>query len=123
MNRKVKQTYRKLLSFMLGMLTFLSGVPYMGEPMVAQAAAKQWADVGSAGFSAGTATNTSIAIDRSGTPYVVYQDYGNSYNATVMKYNGSSWVNVGSAGFSVGVAQYTSIAIDSSGTPYVVYQD
>ena len=66
---------------------------------------------------------TSIAIDSSGTPYVVYQDSGHSNKATVMKYNGSSWVNVGSAGFSADGVEYTSIAIDSSGKPYVVYYD
>ncbi|WP_256758450.1 S-layer homology domain-containing protein [Cohnella sp. WQ 127256] len=123
MNRKVKQTYRKILSFMLGMLIFLSGVPYMGAPMVAHAATVQWADVGSAGFSTGNVNYTSIAIDNSGTPYVVYQDEGNSYKATVMKYNGSSWENVGSAGFSTGSVSYPSIAIDGSGTPYVAYQN
>src|SRR5687767_548361 len=60
----------------------------------------QWAAVGSAGFSAGEADVTSIAIDGSGTPYVVYSDYLNAGKATVMKYNGTSWVTVGSAGFS-----------------------
>jgi len=86
--------------------------------------AQSWHTVGSADFSAGTVGYPSMAIDGSGTPYVVYQDAGNSYKATVMKYNGSSWVNVGSAGFSAAdFVYYTSIAIDVSGTPYVVYQD
>ena len=74
-------------------------------------------------FLAGGAIYPRIAIDRSGTPYVVYQDGGNGSKATVMLYNGSSWVNAGSAGFSAGSVGYTSIAIDSSGTPYIVYQD
>jgi len=84
--------------------------------------AQTWVNVGSPGFSADTATWTSIAIDGSGTPYVVYQDsiYG---HAKVMKYNGTSWVNVGSPRFSASEADYTSIAIDNSGTPYVVYED
>ncbi len=85
--------------------------------------AQTWNLVGSAGFSLDTAYNTSIAINSSGTPYVVYQDAGFSNKATVMKFNGSSWVNVGSAGFSAGGAENTSIAIDGSGTPYVVYSD
>ncbi|WP_261302058.1 S-layer homology domain-containing protein [Paenibacillus andongensis] len=121
MNRKVKQTYRKLLSFILGTLIFLSGVPYMGAPMVAQAAAEQWVDVGSAGISPYSGTNTMMTIDSSGTPYVVYRDGGRGGNATVKKYNGSAWVNVGSAGF--GAAAKISIAIDSSDTPYVVFMD
>ncbi len=64
-----------------------------------------------------------MAIDASGTPYVAYRDKGNSYKATVMRFNGSTWVNVGTPGFSAGQADYTSIAIDASGTPYVVYRD
>ncbi|MCB0699496.1 MAG: hypothetical protein KDC11_06580, partial [Chitinophagaceae bacterium] len=82
-----------------------------------------WGNVGSAGFSADWSAYNSIAIDGSGTPYVVYKDAGYSYKATVKKYNGSNWVTVGSAGFSAGDASFTSIAIDGSGTPYVVYQD
>ena len=65
-----------------------------------------WENVGSAGFSAGSVEYTSVAIDGSGTPYVVYQDGNNRRKATVKKYNGSSWVNVGSAGFSAGTALY-----------------
>ena len=64
-----------------------------------------WIMVGSPGFSAGEVFFTTIAINTSGTPYVAYQDVGNSNKATVMKFNGSSWVNVGSPGFSAGNAQ------------------
>ncbi|HNZ86862.1 MAG TPA: hypothetical protein PKL50_04220, partial [bacterium] len=56
---------------------------------------ESWQYLGQPAFSAGRADYTSIAIDATGTPYVVYQDYGNSNKATVMKYDGSSWVNVG----------------------------
>ena len=48
--------------------------------------ANVWETVGSAGFSAGQANYTSISINSSGKPYVVYQDGGNSNKATVMKY-------------------------------------
>ena len=82
-----------------------------------------WSTVGSAGFSAGDALPTSLAINGSGTPYVAYPDVTNSNKATVMKYNGSSWVVVGIAGFSAGAAGYPSLAIDGSGTPYIAYQD
>ena len=82
-----------------------------------------WVTVGSAEFSAGEAVYTSIAIDNNGTPYVVYEDCGNSYKATVMKYYDSAWITVGSAGLSAGPASFTSIAIDNSGTPYVAYRD
>ena len=84
-----------------------------------------WVNVGNPGFSAGKATgyNNWIAIDKNGTPYVVYEDNANGNRATVMKFDGSSWVPVGSPGFSAGAAGYTTIAIDSSGTPYVGYAD
>jgi len=81
-----------------------------------------WETVGVSGFSAGMTEYTTIAVNSSGMPYVVYSDAANSYKTTVMDYDGSSWVNVGSAGFSP-EAQYTTIAIDGSGTPYVAYQD
>ena len=82
-----------------------------------------WVQVGSVGFSAGQADHTSIAIDSSGTPYVVYKDYDNSFKASVMKFDGSAWEQVGIAGFSAGQADYTSIEFDSSDTLYMVYRD
>ena len=82
--------------------------------------AQIWANVGSQGFSASTVGSTSIALDASGTPYVAYEQ---NYNATVMKYNGTSWETVGSAGFSGGDITGTCIVTDGSGTPYVAYQD
>ncbi|MGV8118949.1 MAG: hypothetical protein AB2L14_04205 [Candidatus Xenobiia bacterium LiM19] len=88
-----------------------------------------WETVGTAGFSAGTAYYTSLAVyDDGGTPvpYVAYQDSGNSSKATVMKFTGSNWETVGTAGFSAGTAYYTSLAVyDDGGTPvpYVAYRD
>jgi hypothetical protein len=46
-----------------------------------------WMNVGNAGFTAGTASYTSLAFSQSGDPYVAYQDWGNSQKATVMKYD------------------------------------
>ncbi len=86
-------------------------------------AAGTWEQVGAAGFSAGRADSTSLALDGSGTPYVAYTDGANSSKASVMKFNGTSWEQVGTAGFSPSMVSYPSIAIDSSGTPYVAYKD
>ena len=91
--------------------------------LLSRANGQLWQNVGNAGFSAGAASYTSIAIDGSGTPFVVYRDEENGYKATVMKFNGANWVNVGSPGFSTEWASYTSIAIDGNNVPYVVYTD
>ncbi len=47
----------------------------------------QWNNLVNAGLSAGTVGYTNIAINSSGTPYVVYEDYGNSNEATVKNNN------------------------------------
>jgi len=86
--------------------------------------AQSWVDVGTPGFSPILATGYKwISIDRSGIPYVVYQDAADSDRATVMRYNGSSWETVGSQGFSAGEIDYASITFDTGGMPYVVYGD
>ena len=82
-----------------------------------------WNTLGTAGFSAGGAYYTSLAVAADGTPYLAYMDVANGYKATVMKHNGASWVLVGSAGFSASDAYYPSLAIAPDGTPYVAYQD
>jgi hypothetical protein len=55
-----------------------------------------WVNVGSPGFSAGQVLNTSIAINSSGSPYVVYADEvdsGSGWPATVMEYGFPNNVN------------------------------
>jgi hypothetical protein len=82
-----------------------------------------WVDVGLAGFSPGQASYPSLAFDN-GTPYVAFQDYTNSYKASVMKFDAPSgnWVSVGSPGFSSARATYLSLAFNS-GIPYVAFTD
>ena len=84
-------------------------------------AAETWQQVGTAGFSAGTAYEISLAFDGS-TPYVAYADGGNSNKASVRKFNGTAWEQVGVAGFSAGAASFPSLAL-YGGTPYVAYRD
>ena len=81
--------------------------------------------MGSAGFSAGAADWTSLAMHpTTGAPYVAYMDGGNSQKATVRTFDGSAWSTVGSAGFSAGQATYTSLALHpTTGAPYVAYSD
>ncbi len=83
----------------------------------------KWFTLGSAGFSAGITTSTSLAISTSGIQYVAYPDSANSNKATVMQFNGINWVNVGTAGFSAGTATSMSLAINPLGVPYVAYSD
>jgi hypothetical protein len=79
--------------------------------------------VGKPGFSNGTVVNTSIAVNKSGIPYVAFADEGDSSKATVMKFNGISWENVGTHGFSYGGVGYPFLAIDNSDVPYLAFMD
>jgi hypothetical protein len=87
--------------------------------------AREWAIVGTAGFSTGMARYNSSAADSSGTPYVAYSDWGNDNKVSVKKLNaaGTSWELVGNDGFSAGRAENVSLAIDSNDTLYVAYVD
>ncbi len=88
-----------------------------------RAAAQAWEYVGSPGFSAGWELETSIAIDGSGNPFIVYIDGAYGEKATVMKYIMGNWVVVGVPGFSESFVDYLSIAIDLTGNPYITFQD
>ena len=98
---------------------YLSG----GKASVMKYNGSNWVNVGPAGFTAGTVTYTSLAIDGSGNLYLAFADNANSNKVTVEKYNGSAWAIIGSAGFSAGAATYITLALDPGGTPYVVYSD
>ncbi len=82
-----------------------------------------WVPVGTAGFTAGNALDTSLAFAPDGTPYLAYMDYASNYKATVMKFSGGTWSLVGSAGFSAGQVSDTGLAFAADGTPFVVYRD
>ncbi len=84
-----------------------------------------WQNVGSEGFSAGTANYVSVALDRTANPWVIYQDAVNQNKATVKHYNKlkNAWETAGPEGFTSGEAAYTGIALDQNNVPYVVYQD
>jgi hypothetical protein len=98
---------------------------YAGKATVMKypAASAGWVNVGSMGFTDSLVDFISLAIDKSGTPYIAFNDFGYNQQATVMKYNSSNWTVVGNPGFSAGPTAFTSIAIDPSGAPYVAYED
>ncbi|BAU26732.1 S-layer family protein [Aneurinibacillus soli] len=115
---KIKSIYAVFLSFLFVFSTCIGGLP---TNLVY--ASSSWDSVGTAGFSAGGISDTSLAIAPDGTPYVAYVDEKNSKKPTVMKLNGSSWEAVGTAAVSDVVAMKTSLAIAPDGTPYVAYVD
>lgn len=89
----------------------------------AETVSANWQTVGTPGFSAGSVNNTKLLMDGEGTLYVGYQDGGNDYKPTLMKYTNQAWQAVGNPGFSKGSASFVSFALDPAGTPYVSYQD
>ncbi len=82
-----------------------------------------WQYVGTPGFSAGVASYTDIAIDKTGVLYVAYRDEVKRGRITVKSYNGMIWQDVGTPGFSKTTVKYVSIALDGRNNPYVVYTD
>jgi hypothetical protein len=85
-----------------------------------------WSNMGSPGFSSGTASSLSMDTS-SGTPYVAFKEWGydNSIQKlSVMMHNGVSWVYVGPQGFSPGAAEHISFKIGGSpAMPHVAYMD
>ena len=109
------------------------GVPYVAYQdsgnsakatvMKYDAANSKWIAVGSAGFSASDAIDTSLSFAPDGTPFVAYLDGGQNSKATVMNYYGSTWFTVGRAGFSSGSAANISVSFAPDGTPFVAFKD
>ena len=81
-----------------------------------------WKNKGIAGFSAGAAADSYLALDANNTPYVAFRDDSNGEKTSVMKFDGTSWVLVGGAGFSETNFVYSfSMVFDASNMPYVAY--
>ena len=77
-----------------------------------------WQFIGVKGFSAGIALQSGLTRDAFGKYYVMYNDFLNSNNISVMKYTGTTWTLLGAAGFVDGVCD--DIIVDNSSAPYVV---
>ncbi len=86
-----------------------------------------WTTVGTpGGISVGSEQNTSIAFSPAGELYVSYQDVGTnfSFNATVIKFNGTSWSAVGPTAFTPGgIGVTASLAFNPQGEPFVAFRD
>jgi hypothetical protein len=79
----------------------------------------------------GRSGNPCVALDSSGTPYIVWEDTssGNS-EIYFLKWNGTEWVDADGSGQesknisnNTGPSQYPSLCIDSSGNPHVAWHD
>jgi hypothetical protein len=67
--------------------------------------------------------NPQIAINNSGTPYIIYNN-GEAYankKLVCKKFNGSFWELIGNSNFSYAGGYKNSIAIDENGTSYIAY--
>jgi hypothetical protein len=83
-----------------------------------------WEYVGTAGFSAGEAEETSLAFNPvTGQPFVAFSDIADSSKATVMRFDGTDWINVGQEGFTKSWALGTSLALSQEGIPYLAFSD
>lgn len=82
-----------------------------------------WDYLGTAGFSAGSADNQSLAIHPiTHEPYIAYGDNTAGGRITVMRFDGSNWVTVGGTGFSPWAVQETSLAFHpTTYEPYVAF--
>jgi|GEM_PF-1815966 hypothetical protein len=72
-----------------------------------------------AGLSDGTASQISLVFDSNDTPYMVFEDSGNSQGASLMKFNGTEWVLVGEKNFTGGYGLYLPLDFGPGGEPYV----
>lgn len=87
-----------------------------------------WAYVGPQGFTANGATNLTLALDRTGVPWVAYHRYNQAI--VVLRFDGTSWVPAGGSPTggdqptveSESWRQWLSLQFDSQNRPYIAYQ-
>lgn len=78
-----------------------------------------------AGLSEGRVEQTTVKVDKGGTPFVVYKDVLAGGKAIMKRFDADSnqWFTVGNGSISDGVANSIQMALDTSGTPYAVFAD
>jgi hypothetical protein len=83
----------------------------------------QWVTVGNTNtICHGKSIWESIAVDKTGKPYMACQNYNKTLHCSVFGFNGTTWDTLGQSSFA-NPAQYISLATDKNGVPYVAYED
>jgi uncharacterized repeat protein (TIGR03803 family) len=111
-----------------------NGVPYVSYQDIAngnRATVKRynelsgnWEDVGTTGFTNGSAAFIDIKIDFDNNPHIAFADGDQGDRASAMKFDGSTWNYSGSAGFSGGgTTSEISLELDYQNKPHVLFID
>lgn len=81
-----------------------------------------WKPVGELGFSRAQASNTVIAINPDGSPYLGYVDgFGCGFKTTVRRFSSGIWTPLGEECFSTGQPLSLNLAFSPDGTPHVAF--
>lgn len=105
----------------IGYKDFLPGID--GRATVKKYTGGAWSVVGTAGFSAGEADDTRMAIGPDGTVYMAYRDGTKSYALSAMRFAGGAWQQMGAVGFSGVGGAWTSLAVAPDGLLYLAFGD
>jgi hypothetical protein len=118
-----------------------TGIPYVGyrdnsaagagKGTVMKCMGNAWSNVGTAGFTDGTVTYTSLAFDNTNAPFLAFRDSSltsqfNVGRGTVQKWNSltSSWELVGTRRFTTARVNVTYVSFCIDGViPYVAYSN
>lgn len=65
----------------------------------------------------------SFVLDKSGTPFIGYNDYNDNLKTTVKRLINGNWENVGSSSFSEGATSFPTLVVSQVGVPYMAYAD
>lgn len=65
----------------------------------------------------------SFVLDKSGTPFIGYNDYNDNLKTTVKRLINGNWENVGSSSFSEGATSFPTLMVSEFGIPFMAYSD
>lgn len=81
-----------------------------------------WQDVGNT-LPAAKIQHLSLVLDKSGTPFIGYNDYNDNLKTTVKRLNDTKWENVGTSSFSEGATSFPTLVVSEFGVPFMAYAD